>query len=145
MAVTKFLARDVTPTVKISSTYTAIAGIKTLAHSPSKVVADSTDFDSAGHAEHVVVQRGDQWTLSGDFMEDVSSGVRDPGQEALVNASHEIGLGSTVSVKLTSPFGNTVTFDCSVETTGPAGGHNDLATFQAVLEVTGAPVYGGQS
>lgn len=145
MAITKFLARDIAPEVKIAGNYTAIGGIETLSHSPSKETADSTDFDSNGHAEHVVVQRGDEWTLEGFWLQDVSTGATDPGQAELVEAAREIGLTATREVRLTTPSGYGVRFTCSVEVTGPDGGHNDLAAFSAVLEVTGEPHYFGPS
>lgn len=145
MAVTKWLARDLVPSVLISAAYTAILGIDTITHAPAKTVADSTDFNSAGRAEHIVVQRGDTFTLAGFFLEDVSTGARDPGQEELIRVSRLIGLGSTTTVKLTSDGGGAISFVCSVEVTGPHGGHNDLAKFQAVLEVTGAITFTGAS
>lgn len=145
MAVTKWLARDLAPSVKVAGNFVPIGGVTDITHAPSKTSADATDFDSNGFAEHVVVQRGDKWTLVGFWLEDVSSGVTDPGQAALVAAAREVGLTAFVDVKFTSPGGYAITVECSVEVTGPHGGHNDLAKFQAVLEVNGEPHYSGPS
>lgn len=143
MAITKFLARDITTEIKISSVFTAIGGLTTIAHSPSKTAADATDMDSNGRAEHVVVQRGDQWTLTGHVLEDVSSGARDPGQEAVEDLSQEIGLSAHGTFRMTSPGGNVIEFEASADVQRPAGGHNDLATWQATIEVTGDVSYTG--
>lgn len=145
MAVTKFLARDLTVQVAISAVYTHVGGVETITHAPSVVVADSTDFDSNGWAEHIATQRGATWTLAGFFLEDESSGARDPGQEALLAASRLTGAAAVVSIKLTFPGSGTVTYNATADFTGPHGGHNDLAKMQCVLQVTGQPVYTGVS
>jgi hypothetical protein len=145
MAVTKFLARDLVPSVSIASVYTHIGGIDTITHAPSKTTSASTDFDSNGRAEHIVAERGDTYTLAGWFLEDESTGSRDPGQEALLAASHLVGAAAFISVKLTFPGAGAISFSCTVDFTGPHGGRNDITKFQAVLEVTGAITYIGLS
>ena len=146
MAVSRFLARDLVPSVAIAAVYTAIAGVDTITHAPVATKADSTTFDSNGRAEHIVVQRGDTFTLAGLFEEDASTGARDPGMEELIRCSRLIGVtATTCAFKLTSPGGGYITFLCSVDFTGPHGGHNDIAKWQAVLEVTGAITFSGAS
>ena len=152
MAVTKFLARDLAMAISTDpgvdtipgntdDTWTPIGGIESLTHSPATEKADATDFDSNGRAEHLAVQRGDSWTLAGFALEDVSTGDPDPGQDACASASKLTGLGSLVWFQLTSPGGNTIRFEASVEVTQAGGGHNDLAKWQAVIEVSGTPAY----
>lgn len=144
MAVTKFLARDLTIEVQTNSVgpvFSAIGGLNNLSHSPSTERADTTGFDSGGRAEHIVAQRGDSWTLTGHTLEDVADGSRDAGQEAVETLGRATGTAAIGTFRLTSPGGNTVTFDASVEVTTAGGGHNEAATWSAVLEVTGAPAY----
>jgi len=146
MAVTKGLARDVvTCQVSIASIWTHIGGVESVAHSPSKTESDSTDFDSNGRAEHYVAQRAETWTLAGFFLEDAVTGARDPGQEALLNAGRAVGISAFISVRLNFQGGGTMTFSASVDWTGPTGAKNDIAKFQAILSMTGAPVFTGVS
>ena len=143
MAVTKFLARDLTIEVRdaADTTWLAIGGLNSLTHSPATARADTSGFDSNGREEHIVAQRGDTWTLAGFAMEDVADGSRDAGQERVEDLGKLIGLDATSSFRVTSPGGNTITFDASVEVTLAGGGHNDAAAWQAVVTVTGEPVY----
>lgn len=155
MAVTKFLARDLAIGIMPGSwgtgsgsgsgggtgSYTPIKGLNTLTHSPSSSDAETTDFDSAGRAEHMKAERGDEWTLAGFTLEDVLTGVRDPGQELVEQLAQAIGIGSLGSFRITSPGGNTITFDASAEVTLAGGGNNDAAAWQAVIKVSGPVVY----
>jgi len=143
MAVTKFLARDLTIEVRDAgdTAWVAIGGLNSLTHSPATSRADTTDFDANGREEHIVAQRGESWTLSGFAMEDVGTGARDAGQERCETLAKVQGLAAMGSFRLTSPGGNTITFDASVEVTLAGGGHNDAAAWQASLTVSGDPVY----
>jgi hypothetical protein len=122
-------------------TFTLIGGVNSVAHAPSTSDATTTDFRSAGHAEHMVAERGDEWTLSGFLIEDVSAGTRDAGQAAVHALAKAIGLSSIGLFQIRSPGGNAITFQASAEVTLHSGGNNDAATWQAKLSVTGAPAY----
>jgi predicted secreted protein len=143
MAVTKFLARDLTIEVLDDDdvTWLPIGGLNSLTHSPATSRADTTDFDSNGRAEHIVAQRGESWALAGFALEDVATGDRDAGQARVEALGQAVGLGATGSFRITSPGGNTATFDGSVEVTLAGGGHNDAAAWQAALEISGDVVY----
>lgn len=143
MAVTKFLARDLTIEVRDAgdTTWVAIGGLNSLTHSPSTSRADTTDFDSNGRAEHIVAQRGESWALAGFSLEDVATGSRDAGQERCEVLGQATGLDGLGQFRITSPGGNTITFYASVEVTLAGGGHNDAAAWNAGLEVSGEPVY----
>lgn len=145
MALTKFLARDLTIEVLDPASggdYTEIKGLETLSHSPSTTQADTTDFESGGRKEHLVAERGDEWTLSGFKLEDVATGDYDPGQALVEDLGKQISVASIGTFRITSPGGNTLTFEASAEVTLPGGGHNDPAAWGAKLTVTGLPVYG---
>lgn len=145
MAKTKFLARDLTIEVEdpdlSGETFIPIGGLNSLTHSPSTTRADTTDFDSNGHEEHLVAQRGESWTLAGYYIEDVVTGEKDAGQ-ARCEALGLVGsLASMGRFRVTSPGGNTITFDGSCEVTLHGGGTNDAAAWQCVVTVSGASEY----
>ena len=152
MAITKFLARDLTIAISTDvgvdtiagtsdDTWTDIGGLNSLTHAPSTSRADTTSFDSNGRDEHLPASRGETWTLAGFTLEDVSDGSRDPGQEAVEALAKLVGPSGIGWFKITSPGGNTIVFQASAETTLHGGGHNDAAAWQAVLTVTGEPTY----
>jgi hypothetical protein len=152
MAVTRFLARDLT--IEISTgpgvdtisgtaddTWTPILGLNTLSHSPSTNRADAGGFDSNGRAKHLVTERGDTWTLSGHSLEDVATGDRDPGQAAVEASAKLTGPTAMRFFRITSPGGNIQIFAGSAELTHPGGGHNDIASWSTTIEVDGEPTY----
>lgn len=145
MAITKFLARDLTIEINTGSigspVWTAIKGLNTLTHAPSSTDAETTDFDSNGAAEHMKAERGETWTLAGFSLEDVTTGDRDPGQQAVEALALTVGLASLGNFRITSPGGNTATFMASAEVTRAGGGNNDPATWQAVVRVSGTVTY----
>lgn len=139
MAITKFLARDLTMEVRdaAGSAWLPIGGLQSITHSPAKTDADTTDFDSNGHARHIPAQRGDSFALAGQALEDVETGDRDPGQERIEALALLTGLGAMGEFRLTSPGGNTKTFDGSADVTLASGGTNDAATWAATVTVDG--------
>lgn len=154
MAVTKFLARDLTIDIFIPDSgsdsgtpasgdadWTPVKGLNTLTHAPAATDADTTDFDSMGHGEHMTAQRTDQWTIAGFTLEDVSSGARDAGQAAVEALAQAIGPVSLGWFKITSPGGNTIEFQASAVVTLADGGTNDAAKWQAVLKTSGASIF----
>jgi hypothetical protein len=142
MAIRKFPARllkifinDGTEAVPV---WVPIKGLNTLAHSPSTTRADSADMDSEGHAEHMVMERGDSWTLTGRKLMDVANGDADPGQALVEELGTKTGLDSHGDFRLLWPDGSADRFFASAEITKPGGGHNDLASWNAALTVSGA-------
>jgi hypothetical protein len=144
MAVTKFLARDLTIGIDVGGSggsYTVIKGLDSLTHSPSSTDATTTDFDSDGRAEHMVAERSDTWTLAGFKLEDVLTGAGDPGQEAVEALAQATGLTSLAWFEITSPGGNTIEFQASADVTLAGGGNNDAAKWQAVIKVSGPQTF----
>jgi hypothetical protein len=64
-------------------TYIQIGGLNQWSRSREKNDADTTDFDSQGHTEHIVASRGGSVTLEGMFRIDPDTTLRDPGQQAV--------------------------------------------------------------
>ena len=152
MAVTKYLARDLSIAIHTGpgvdtilgtadDVKSVIGGLNSLTHAPSTSRADTSSFDSNGRDEHLVASRGETWTLAGFSLEDVGDGTRDPGQEATEALGKLVGPAGIGWFTITSPGGNTILFEASVEVTLGGGGHNDAAAWQAVLTVTGEPTY----
>lgn len=142
MAVTKIPARDFT--IEIDTAYpgtpawTPIGGLNSLTPSPTTNRADTTDFDSNGVAEHLVMERGLEFTISGHHLEDALTGDRDPGQAAVEVLARAVGLAALGSFRVTSPGGNVDAFLASAEVTPAGGGHNDPAAWSAKLTISGA-------
>lgn len=149
MAVTKFLARDLTIYIAAGSSgsgsgggdFIQVKGLNSLTHSPSSTDADTTDFDDQGHETHLKAARGESWTLAGFRLEDVANGVRDPGQAAVEEIAQAIGLDSLATFKITSPGGNSIVFRATAEVTLPGGGNNDAAAWQATVKVSGKSTF----
>jgi len=136
MAVGKVLARDWGK--KIGST--EIKGIHAFSIASQKQDADVTDFESNGRNEHVVASRGTTITLEGYFMEDVSTGARDPGQEAVETLAGLVGPTSIAAFTLTTPGGTTWVFNASADVEGPGGDTNAAASWKCTLMVSGSIV-----
>jgi hypothetical protein len=139
VAITKFLARDLTFEVQdaAGTAWLPIGGLQSIAHSPSSENADTTDFDSNGRARHIPAQRGDSFALTGQALEDVTTGDRDPGQQRCEELALLTGLNAMGSFRITSAGGNIKTFDGSAEVTLAGGGTNDAATWAATVTVDG--------
>lgn len=140
----KFLARDLlievnTGTVAVP-VWTQVEGLTSLTHSPSTERADGSSFDSGGRAEHMVTQRGDAWTIEAQAKVDPADGSQPVGQAAIEASAEKVGLEAELLYRLTIPGTGAVVreFTATAEVTLPGGGVNDLASWGAALEVTGA-------
>lgn len=141
MAVTKFLARDLVIEIAedaSGSDWIEIKGVNSLTHSPSSTDADTTDFESEGHDQHLKASRGDTWTIQGFALEDVVTGDRDPGQAAVEALAVLVGPAAMGLFRVTSPGGNTITFEASAEVTLSGGSTNDASAWGCTLKVNGA-------
>lgn len=151
MAVTKFLARDLTIEIGTAAGsgvagsgdpdadgYVEIKGLNSITHAPTSTDAETSDFNSEGRSEHLKAERGDSWTCAGFTLEDVTTGDRDPGQARVEEVAQLVGPAALVPFRLTSPGGNTIEFVGSVEVTLSGGGTNDASQWQAVVRASGA-------
>jgi hypothetical protein len=142
MGITKMLARDWVFELNTGTTlvpdWVAIGAINKWAHSPKANDADTTTFDEDGRESHLKASRGDEFTLNGLYKEDQSNGDRDPGQEACEAWAAEIGPSSVKQFRITSPGGNTKTFDSTSTITFGGGGKDDPSAWDLAVKVTGA-------
>lgn len=146
MALVKILARHLLIELNTGTdavpVWVTIGGITSLKFAAEKSDVDDTDFDSAGWAEHKVVQRAQKITAEGHYLEDPLTGARDAGQEALIALGDAVGYDSTKPLRMTTPGGNQVAYVVSAKVDAPAGGgNNDNTAFAAELAVSGKPVF----
>lgn len=142
MAVGKILVRSCTVHVNTGTdatpVWTQVKGLtEPVEHSPSTSRTDTTDCDSAGREEHLVVSRSDQFTLKGFRMEDASNGTRDAGQSAVEAVADLMGDAGLKGYKLTSPGGKTYIFKASSQVKYFGGGIGDAVPWECELQVSG--------
>lgn len=118
--------------------FLGIKGLTSMAMSPKTTDTDTTDFDSNGDAEHLPMERGREFSCAGFYLEDLATGERDPGQEAVEALGERVGPAGIGAFRLSSPGGNIWTFLASVEVTSPGGGgNNDASSWNTKFTVTG--------
>ncbi|AZO95281.1 hypothetical protein [Halocella sp. SP3-1] len=131
----KFEVDDGTDT----DTFAEVKGLNTFSIEPSSNRTDVTDFDSNGDEEGYISTRGKAITLEGNYLEDTSTGDRDPGQERIEAVGELTGADSIVSFRITSPGGTTYTFDVTVDSAfATGGGHQDNTAWTANLTRSGS-------
>lgn len=143
MTVTECLARDFTFEVNTgthgSPVWVGINGINTWSHSPTKNDADTTTFDDDGRMSHLPASRGDGFGIQGLYHEDPETGERDAGQAACDAWAQGIGpVDGIREFRITSPAGNTRTFEASASVTSGGGGNDDPNAWSCDMTVTGA-------
>lgn len=142
MADTEVLMQDVDAEINTGTiavpVWTRIGAVTSITHSPSKTTADTKNFDTPGRQRHRVVRRGDSFTIQAQRQEDEGDGSRDAGQEAVETVGIAVGTAAEKQFRLTSPGGNTLVFLATAEVTEFGGDTDAVASWQAVLEVTGS-------
>lgn len=138
MAATVIPARFFSLEVEVGYSWTRVNGLTGLTPNPSDTNADAGTYDTGGFAAHQVMERGMAYTLVGLRLEDVDTGDRDPGQQAIEELADLIGPEANGHFRVKSPGGLTDTFFATVSDVGPFGGSKtDLATWGATLTVNG--------
>ncbi len=120
--------------------WTTVNHINKWSHSPKSNDADTTTFDDDGRMTHLKASRGDEFTLTGLYQEDETTGDRDPGQEACEAWANEIGQPSLKQFRITSPSGVNVVgpFRASATVTIGGGGGDDPNAWELAMVVSGA-------
>jgi hypothetical protein len=138
MATTKIPARFFSLDIEIGYTWTTVKGITGLTPNPSDTNADTGDYDSEGIAEHMVMERGMAFSITGWRLEDVNTGDRDPGQAAIEELAELIGPEANGHFRIKSPGGLIDTFYATVSDVANFGGSKtDPAAWAATLTVSG--------
>lgn len=142
MAVTEIPARDFTFELNTGTsaapTWVEVGGLISWSNSPTTVRANTQTWEDAGRQNAYVSSRGDSFVLTGRRQEDPVTGARDAGQEACEAWAKEIGPDSQKGFRITTPGGNTISFDATAECTIGGGGEDDASTWQCSLTVSGA-------
>lgn len=137
----KVLARDWKVEINTGTTgapvWTEVKGLNSLTFNKSKNDADTTDFKSAGNAEHIVASRSRSVTLEGFYLEDPADKARDAGQAAVETSAEAVGVASLKQYRITTPAGTLRTFSASVNVGGTGGGNDDPTSWSAELTVSG--------
>lgn len=140
MAATVIPARFFEIDIEVGYSWTRINGLTGLTPAPSDVTADTGTYESQGFASHQVMERGLAFTLTGFRLEDVDTGDRDAGQQAVEELADLIGPEANGHFKIRSPGGLTDTFFATVSNVAPFGGDkNAPAAWNATLTVSGPP------
>jgi hypothetical protein len=138
MAIQKVLARGWKFEVESTTpgTYLEVKGLQQIEFSGDDSLSDTTDFNSNGWAEHMVAERKSSVSVEALYLEDPSTGSRDPGQARVEVIAGLIGNNSLGKFRLTSPGGTIKNFSASAKlSTG--GSRNDPTNWKASFEVSG--------
>jgi hypothetical protein len=141
MTVTEIPARDFTFELNTGTTETPtwveIGGLISWSNAPTTVRANTQTWEDGGRQNAYVSSRGDSFTLTGRRQEDPDTGDRDAGQEAAEAWAKEVGVPSQKPFRITTPGGNTITFNATAEATVGGGGEDDASTWQLQITVSG--------
>jgi hypothetical protein len=127
--------------VGATPTWTAVAGLTTLTpnYGDHDAHTESTDFDSQGQYEEVVLQRGGSLKLEGIRRVDPVTGIADPGQAALDALAQGLGDNSLGQIRFRY---RTETqwrvWTVTAKSTEFGGGTNDLGKWGVELNRSGA-------
>lgn len=136
MGKVKVLARDWKLEINLAG-FKEVNGLENFSFGSEKHDAETTTFDSEGWDEHLVAGRGRTLTAEGKYLEDLSNGLRDPGQQAVEDAADLMGGDSLVEFRLTSPAGNIKSFNASVDLSDMGGENNEATDWGFELLVSG--------
>jgi hypothetical protein len=118
--------------------FTQIGGITSMEITQGQQETDTTDFASAGNAEHEVMERSRNITVTGHFDENPADGTRDAGQEAVETLANAVGADSLRNLRVTSPGATTWTQLVSARLGAVGGGNNDKSSWGATFVRSGA-------
>ena len=127
--------------IKVDTTWTAIAGIKSHSLSPSVKDVDTTTFETAGWTRSTVVSRGLEVKLSGFAWYNPTDGSKDPGQAAVEALGVELGTAAEGDFRITLPGVNkALEFSAAVADVQQfSGDTEDVSKWEATLKVQAAP------
>lgn len=145
MAKRKIPARDIIIQVSDGATPTEtwieIGGLTSATPNPgeNEETVDTTDFDSDGAYEQVIMQRGATLEIEGSMLKDDTTGEQDAGQARLETLGAAVGYASLGRARFRHPM-DTVwkIWTCTVSLAEQGGGNNDMTSWGATLTRSGA-------
>ncbi|MFB7908111.1 phage tail tube protein [Kitasatospora sp. NPDC056076] len=146
MATSKIAARGYIFQVGVGAgpTWTPVAGIKSFSHNPGDHDAhtESTDFDSQGQYEEIVLQRGGSLKLEGLRRIDKTTGLADPGQAALDALAQGLADNSVGQIRFRhSTELQWRVWSCTAKAQELGGDTNALGKWGMEIARTGAETY----
>lgn len=142
MAPVKILARGFSfyiLTDPVELVYTPIRGIRSLSMERQANKQEATGYDSPSSPEHVVASRSVSLSLEGIRIEDVATGERDPGQQAVEDLAQYIGPLSQGTFRMITPSGSLKDFVASPTAPKEGGGVDDPMEWSIDLAIAGKP------
>ena len=136
-------ARDFTFEVNVGTDavpdWLAIGGFNNWTQSPVSNDVDTTKFSDNGRLSHMKISRGDEFAMTGFYLEDPDDGTVDPGQAACETWGQELAHASRRLFRITSDItGKSKTFKATATVTVSGGGNDDVQTFELAITVTGS-------
>lgn len=143
MAATKIAARGYIFQIGVGATptWTNIGGLTSFSVNPGDHDAhtESTDFDSGGQYEELVMQRGASIKLEGRRKIDKASGQPDAGQAAVDTLAQGVADASIGVIRYRhSSETQWRVWNCTAKSSEQGGGTNDLGKWGAEIHRTGA-------
>jgi len=142
MPLVKINARDIIIQVAEANgaTWTAIGGLNSAVPNASEneEVVDTTSFDSKGHYEQEVIQRGATLELEGFQLKDSANGQPDSGQARVEILASQVGAESLGKIRFRHPMDTTWKVWTATFTIGEhGGGNNDKAAWAVTITRSG--------
>lgn len=144
MAAQKIPARDIIVQISDGAStpvWIAITQLTTATYNPGEdeEETDTTTFDSAGEAEHLVMQRGATLDLEGFLRKDGTTGAMDAGQLRTEALGKLKGVGSLGQIRFRHPMDtNWTVWSASASLGEQGGGNNDMTSWKATFKKSGA-------
>ncbi|MFF7146044.1 phage tail tube protein [Streptomyces nodosus] len=129
-----FEVEDLTAT---DETWLPIAGLTTFTHNPAEneETAETTAFESEGHYEQDVMQRGASLSLEGQYRVDKTSSEQDPGQAYIDHEwAERLGIESRNLVRWRHKSQTSwVVWEATVTPGEQGGGTNEKTSWSATI------------
>lgn len=123
----------------MAPTWTPVRGVTGITPAQTSTLTDDTDFDTDGWGAGTVVQRGRSLSVAMIYKEDPDTGLRDPGQEALLALGDAIGTAAKAQFRYRSPGSNGYEFRATVDIAWPGGEKTANSTVTAEIKIDGKP------
>ncbi len=145
MALAQINARDLVIEVQVSNgttpVWAEIGGLLTATPNPgeNEETSDNTTFESQGHYEQEVMQRGATLSLEGRQLKDDTTGEPDPGQARCEELGAAVGRASLGKIRFRHPVDTEwKVWTCTATLGEQGGGHNDKSAWGVTFTRSGA-------
>lgn len=143
MSAVPVLVRGCKVELNIGGGYVEVKGLESMSLEYSSKAAEWTLKEDDGQENGIIATRGKSIKCKGKYLIDPTSGVRDPGQEAVETAAGLIDYASRVPTRLTLPpeaNGEQVEFLATYELDSLGGDYNEAADWGFTATRRGADI-----